>query len=360
MAVAVTVATAAGCSKEAPKVDEVIRPVRYEPVYATGGARERVFSGAAQADVASNLSFKVSGTVRRVFVKVGNRVTKGAPIAEVDPTDYELQVEDAEASLVQAQSQSRNARANYSRIQSLYVNQNASRADLDAALALKESADAQVSSLETKLELARRQRQYTRLLAPAAGSIASVDVEVNENVTPGQAIVMLTGTGSPEVEVAVPEILIDQVREGAEVTATFDAIPGKTFPATVTEVGVSSVGFATTYPVKVRLEEADARVRPGMAAHVLFSLEATGDVERFIVPTVAVGEDRDGRFVFLVEPTGNDLGVARRTAVTVGQLSSQGLEIVRGLEDGDLLITAGVSRIIDGQKIRLQAVTEGE
>jgi RND family efflux transporter MFP subunit len=351
---------AVACSKEQPTVEELIRPVRYQPVYATGGARERVFSGAAQADVESRLSFKVSGTIQRIYVKVGDRVIKGAPIAEVDPTDYDLQVEDAEASLAQAQSQERNASANYSRVQSLYVNQNASRADLDAALAQKQSAEAQVASVAKKLELARRQRQYTRLSAPATGSIASVEVEANENVSPGQSIVMLTGTGSPEVEIAVPEILIDRVREGDTVTATFNAIPGKEFPATVTEVGVASVGFATTYPVKVRLEEADPRVRPGMAAEVLFEFQATGDRERFIVPPVAVGEDRGGRFVFLVEPIGEGLGVARRTTVTVGQVSSQGLEIVEGLDDGDLLITAGVSRITDGQKVRLPDLSEGE
>lgn len=359
-AAAVAMAVSIGCSKEQPPVEEIIRPVRYQPVYATGGVRERVFSGAAQADVESRLSFKVSGTIERIYVKVGDRVRKGDLIAELDPTDYEIQVEDAEASLLQAQSQARNAHANYTRVQSLYVNQNASRADLDAALAQKQSTEAQVASIEKKLELARRQLQYTRLAAPAAGSIASKNVDINENTVPGQTIVTLSGAGSPEVEVAVPEILIDRVQEGAEVTARFDAIPDVNFPATVTEVGVASVGFATTYPVKVRLETADTRVRPGMAAQVLFMFEATGDRERFIVPPVAVGEDRGGRFVFLVEPTGGGLGIAKRTDVTVGQVSSQGLEILHGLEDGDLLITAGVSRLADGQKVRLPDTAEGD
>ncbi len=358
-AAAIAVAALAACSSEPPPQEEIVRPVFYQAVYATGGARERSFSGAARADVESNLSFRVSGRIVRVHVKVGDRIGKNAPIADLDPTDYELRVEDAEASLLQAQSQARNGRATYSRVQSLYVNQNASRADLDAALAQKESAEANVASIEKKLELAKRQLKYTRLVAPTAGSIASVDAETSENVTAGQAIVMLAGTGSPEVEVTVPEILIDEIREGAPVTVRFDAIPGTAFPATVTEVGIASTTYGTTYPVKARLESADSRIRPGMAAEVMIEFKQTGGREQFIVPTVAVGEDGDGRFVFLVEPSSDGLGIARRTPVTVGQLTSRGLEIMSGLSDGDLLVTAGVSRIQDGQTVRLPALPEG-
>jgi RND family efflux transporter MFP subunit len=357
---ALLIAATVSCSSEPPATEEIVRPVMYQPVYATGGDHARSFSGAARADVESNLSFRVAGTINRIYVKVGDRVERGAPIADLDPTDYELQVEDADASLVQAQSQARNARANYSRVQSLYVNQNASRSDLDAAQAQKESAEAMVASAEKKLELARRQLRYTRLTAPAAGSIASVDAEVNENVVSGRSIVMLAGAGSPEVEVAVPEILIDQIQEGAAVTVKFDAIPGGSFPATVTEVGVAAVGFATTYPVKVRLETEDERIRPGMAAEVTFRFSGSDDRVRFIVPPVAVAEDRDGRYVFLVTPAEEGFGVAKRVTVTVGHLTSRGLEITDGLNDGDLLVTAGVSRITDGQKVRLPVLTEEE
>jgi len=354
------IAVLSACAREAPPQEEVIRPVRCTTVYATGGGQERWFAGTARADVESNLSFKVSGTVSAIHVKVGDRVQKGARIAELDPADYELQVQDAQASLLQAQSQARNARANYTRVQGLYVNQNASRADLDAAQAQKESAEAQVASLEKKVELAELQLGYTRLTAPVAGSIAAVDIEVNENVSVGKSIVVLTGEGRNEVEVAMPEILIAQIREGDAVSVRLDAIPGRTFPGTVTEVGVSSTGFATTYPVRVRLDEVTAEVRPGMAAEVLFRFSGGGDRSVFLVPPVAVGEDREGKFVFVVEATGDGLGVTRRKSVTVGELTSQGLEILDGVADGDQVVTAGVSRIVDGQKVRIGAPGEGE
>ncbi len=138
---------------------------------------------------------------------------------------------------------------------------------------------------------------------------------------------------------------------------TFDALPGERFSAEVTEVGVAASRLGTTYPVQVRLQQADARIRPGMASEVAFRFKA-GKSGGVIVPAQAVGEDREGRFVFVVEPADAGLGVARRRPVTVGELTEAGLEVLSGLADGDALITAGVSRISDGQKVRFTAAAE--
>jgi len=346
------------CSKE-PEVEEAIRPVRYEKVYISGDDRTRSFSGVAQASQESRLSFKVAGNVKRLAVKVGDKVDVGQLIAELDPKDYELRVEEAEAALTQAQAQQRNAEANYERVRKLYENRNASRNDLDAARAASESAQAQVKSIEKRLELAQSQLSYTRLKAPTSGAIATVESEVNENVKSGETVVQLTSGSGIEVQVAVPEVLISQIKEGEKVTVIFDALPGQTFSGRVTEVGVASTGYATTFPVTVRLEGADQSVRPGMAAEVSFKFESTQRAadtparKRIVVPSVAVGEDRQGRFVFVVKPTEEGFGVAERRAVEIGDLTEDGIEILQGLDDGDRVVTAGVSKLTDGQKVRL-------
>jgi len=339
------------CGKE-PEVEEVIRPVRYQKVYISGGERTRTFSGVAQASQESRLSFKVAGTVKRIAVKVGDNVEVGQLIAELDPKDYELQAEEAEAALSQAQAQQRNTEANYERVRKLYENRNVSRNDLDAARAGAESTEAQVKSIQKRLELAKSQLSYTRLIVPTRGAIATVECEVNENVNPGQTVVQLTSGSGIEVEVAVPEVLISQVREGNKVTVIFDALPEQAFSGRVTEVGVSSTGYATTFPVTIRLEEADQSVRPGMAAEVSFKFESAQQ-ERINVPSVAVGEDRQGRFVFVVEPAEQGFGIAHRRPVMIGDLTEQGIEILEGLNDGERVVTAGVSKLTDGQKVRI-------
>jgi RND family efflux transporter MFP subunit len=349
---ALLVLTSCGKEEEQP---EIIRPVRYIEVYSTGGTRVRTFSGVARSGLESKLSFRVPGIIQHTAVALGDKVERGDLIARLDPNDYELRVQQAEASLTNAEAQARNAVSSYDRVRSLYENNSASKTDLDAARAGQESATARVQASEKELELARLQLRYTRLTAPASGDIARVDVEVNENVGVGQTVVVLTAGSDIEVQVSMPEILITQVAEDAKVRVEFDAIPDKPYDATVTEVGVAATGMVTTFPVTALLAESDPDVRPGMAAVVSFAFESEDQRERYVVPTVSIGEDREGRFVYIVEPTPDEPGhgIVRRRPVVVGELTADGLEIFEGLSDGDLVITAGVSLITDGQKVKI-------
>ena len=354
--------------------ETVIRPVRYEEALAVGAKRERQLSGIAKAGVESQLSFRVGGTIEDLAVTVGRDVSKGDLIARLDATDMQLQLQEAEAALAQAEAAERKAEADYDRVRGLYENQNASKSDLDAARAQAESTGAQVEAARQRLARARRQLSYTRLTAPLDGAIAAVRAEVNENIQPGQTVALLASGSRPEVEVAVPEALISQVREGDAAEVTFDALPGAVFPAVVTEVGVAMTGNASAFLVTVLLEVSDGAIRSGMAATVTLrfgphngSAVGSGGKERILVRPVAVGEDRGGRYVFVLEPeaagepddTGERLAVARRRAVEVGELTPEGLEIRAGLADGELVATAGVRRIRDGQTVKLLAVAGG-
>jgi len=355
----VTLVTLAGgallfgaCEDEAVIVEEIVRPVRYTAVAESGGATVRSFSGSAQPGSASRLSFRVAGNVEAIAVDVGDTVAPGDLIAQIDATPYELQVEQAQAAASQARAESRNARANYDRVTQLYENNTASRAELDAARAGNDSASAYSRSTRQQVQMARDQVEYCRLEAPVEGDIASIEVEVNENVSAGQPIVLLTsGTDTEaEVEVAIPETVITRVVQGATVAVTFDAIPDREFEATVTEVGVAPGLMASTFPVVVRLNEATDEVRPGMAAEVTFSFGAD-DEAGIWVPAHTVSEDGEGRFVYVVdpdEPAEAGLGTVHRRRVEVGILDQRGIEITTGLEPGEPLVTAGIHRIWDG------------
>jgi RND family efflux transporter MFP subunit len=346
------VAVSATCAKQEPVHEEVLRPVRTDRVVSSGDERVRVFSGLVRAGVESRLSFRVIGTVQRLPVAVGQTVRAGQLIAQIDPHDYELQVQEAEAGLEQARAARRNAEAERDRVRELYENDNASRAQWDQARTGAEASAAQVESLAKRLELARRRLSYTTLTAPTDGAIVSVSAEVNENVQAGQTIVTLSSGSQPEVVVAIPGSLISGVTEGASVSVSLDALPGEDFDAVVTEVGVAATD-STTFPVTVRLSSASAAVRPGMAAEVSLRFAAVGDDDRIFVPAAAVGEDRDGRFVFLLEPQGDGTAIVRRHAVDVGELTTEGLEVTRGLDDGAVIVTAGVRRLEDGRRVRL-------
>jgi RND family efflux transporter MFP subunit len=279
---------------ESEEPEAVFRPVRYQVAYSTGGNRIRSFSGTARAGVESRISFKVPGTVRRIPVQVGDSVGAGQLIAELDDEDYRLQVQRAEAGLSQARAQARNAEADYARARQLYENANLSRSELDAARTASESAASSVNAYERELELARLQLSYTRLTAPVAGAVASVSVEVNENVQTGQVVILLTSGSNLEVAVGVPGVLIRDVVVGAEVTATFDALPDREFSGVVTEVGVSATGAGLTFPVTVRLAESGGNIRPGMACEIGFLFESQSQRVVYVLPAVRASASWNG------------------------------------------------------------------
>jgi RND family efflux transporter MFP subunit len=321
--------------------------------------RERAFSGSAKAGAEVKLSFKVPGTLRSVPLNVGDLVRPDTLVATLDPRDYELQVQDVEASLARARAQERNAAADLERVRALWENSNASEDDLDAARTAAESASALVASTKKKLELAQLQLSYTRLVSPVEGAVAEVQAEVNENISVGQPIIVMNTGALPEVEVAVPEGLITQIRQGSAVTVRFDALAGRNYSALVTEVGVAPTRSATTFPVTVRLNRSDTRILPGMSAEVLFRFGTDSSRARILVPPQAVSEDQEGTFVFTLTAEESGLATVHRRSVRVGDLVSEGLEIVEGLKEGERIVTAGVNRIKDGQKVRLLDSNQG-
>jgi RND family efflux transporter MFP subunit len=189
------------------------------------------------------------------------------------------------------------------------------------------------------------------LRAPADGAIAAVRVEVNENVGAGQELFLLIAGSQPEVEVAVPEGMIARVQAGLPVTVKIDALPNATFQGRVQEVGVATVGSATTFQVTAALEDPSEQIRSGMAAEVTFVLPPQDSGENIVVPPLAVGEDRQGRFVFVLEPGSEGVGIVRRRTVQTGRLEG-GIEILEGLSPGELVVTAGVRRLVDGMRVR--------
>ncbi len=351
----------AGCQKEEPPPPEpVIRPVRYQQVSLTGAGRERIFTGVAQAGTESRWSFKVSGTLLQLNVKVGDTVARGQVIAELDRRDYQLRVQEAAAALAQARAELENAKANLKRIRGLYENDNASEADMDSALTRVQVTEATIDSIEKQKSLAELQVEYCVMKAPEGGSVSEVPVEINENVQGGQVIVVVTSGSQPEVLVDVPEVLIAEVQQGSAVTVSFAAVAGRNYTGRVTEVGVSASQALSTFPVTVRLNQSDRRILPGMAAEVRFRFGAGSPQDRFIVPTHAVTEDRHGKtFVYVLDEQGDGKGAVRRREVRVGEVVREGIEILEGLRDGELIVTAGVSKIQDGETVRIREEDRG-
>jgi RND family efflux transporter MFP subunit len=314
--------------------------------------RDRSFSGTSKSSRESRLSFKVSGTVVNVPVQIGQRLNSGDLIAEIDPASYVLQAQQAQASLVEAQANDRRAAANYERTKGLYANDNASLNDLESARAQAESAGAQVRAAGKTLEIARLNVSYTKLTADTECSIASLNIEVNENVAAGQQVASVSCGDAFEVTVDLPESLIGSVNATTPVTVRFGSIPGQKFSGVISEVAVASAPGSAAFPIVIKIAESHPSLRSGLAADVAFQFDSAADKGRVVVPVTAVINDPDGTFVFIAEQAEIDgEAIVRRRTVTLGELSQSGIEIIDGLQVGDRVVTAGVSVIRDGQRV---------
>lgn len=353
----------AACEKQAPTpASEPPRQVRVETVSDAGDTVTRRFSGTIQAGTQTKLSFQLGGTITELHLKVGDKVKRSQIVATLKAQDQSLQVQSAAASVRQVEAQLANSRAQYGRIRALYENNTATQADLDQARTAYESAQAGVSAAKKQLELAEAQAGKTVLRCPVDGVVASVAAEAGENVNPGQPVVVLNSGSLVEVEVAVPETVVSEIAVGMPVSVTIDALSGKRFAGTVSEVAVTTGRTATTYPVTATLTEHDDQLREGMAADVELVLGRAKDRGKLVVNPKAVGEDRQGRFVFVAKPRGGgDLATVHKQSVTVGALESRGLEVKSGVKAGDLVVTAGLTYLTEGKQVRLpkDAISRG-
>ncbi len=345
------------CGKTDAPIEEQLRPVRYITVSDASVFRDRSFSGTAKSSRESRLSFKVSGTVTNVPVQIGQRLNAGDLIAEIDSASYVLQVQQAQASLAEAQANDRKATADYQRAKGLYANDNASLNDLDAARAQAESFGAMVASAGKALEIARLNLSYTKLTADTECSIASLDIEVNENAQAGQQVAAVSCGDTFEVTMNLPESLIGLVDNTTPVSISFSSIPNRTFNGEISEISVSSASGSAGFPVVIRIDETDPALRSGLVANVTFQFDsAAASGAGVVIPVTAVINDPDGTFVYIADPAESEgEATVMRRPVDVGELSQFGIEIVDGLNVGDFVITAGISVIREGQRVLVSA-----
>ncbi|MFW5490255.1 MAG: efflux RND transporter periplasmic adaptor subunit [Desulfovibrio sp.] len=318
--------------------------------------RSRVFTGVSKAGIETQLSFRVGGEIEKLPVKVGMRVRRGDLIARLDDNDYRLRAKEAQAGLAQAVAALNKARADYERARYLYEAGNVSKESLDTARAGFKSDEALVEAARERLELARTRIRYTTLKAPMSGAIAEVPVEVHQTVQAGQSIAMLTGGGSMEITVGVPESLIGRMRKGDAARVSFSAIRNRVYKGRVVEVGVESRGL-TTYPLKLEIMDDDGRILPGMIGEVRLELPPRTSDGYLVVPSQAVASSSDGEhYVWVVETSDStaEHTVSRRE-VDVAGLSEEGimLRTPSQVHPGDLVVVRGVHRIKDGQKVLL-------
>lgn len=343
---------AGGCGEKEPDLAPVLRPVEYAEVGYGGGRRVRSFSGVAATDKSIELSFRSEGILSRLDVRVGQRVRKGDLLAELDNVAARLEHEQAVSSLNGARSQMTTAKLAFERVRSLYEKGSSSLGDFESAKDALRSAQASFESAQRSVDIQEERVSYGSIHAPESGTVAVVAAEVNETVSPGQTIAVVNAGRQMEVSVGLPASVINDVAAGMGVSVTVPSLSSQSFAGEVTEVSPSIDADAATYPVRVRLTDPSAGLRPGMAASVAFDFSSPQPSNgELVVPAKAVGEDGSGRFVFVIDDDGQ-AAVVKKQHVRIGTLTADGFEIREGLSAGQKVATAGLQTLLDGQRVQ--------
>jgi len=339
------------CGSGVQEETKALRPVLSQQVDYAESLNERTYTGIAQSDKVINLSFRSSGIITLFDMRLGQQVKRGELLAQLDNVAARLSYEQSLASLSSAESQMKTSKLSYDRIRSLYEKGSASLSDFENAKNAYQNAENSFESAQRSVAIQQDQINYGYIYAPEDGVISNINAEVGENASPGQQVAVLNAGDKITIELGMPENIINSVEIGLDVDLRFSALPDQVFNGKVTEVSPALDRNTSTYPIKVTLMETDENVKAGMAATAMFRFS---DLEKqsLLVPAKAVGEDSEGRFVFLVVDNGQSAKVEKRR-VKIGRLYSNGFEVLEGLQRGQRIAVAGLQTLLDGQEVSL-------
>lgn len=339
-----------GCGEEAPPVKEQVRPIRSLVVSEVASGQSRRFSGVIEAVDSSGISFEVGGNVRQVLVNQGDTVRRGQTLAVIDPEPFRLQQQAAEAELQRARAVLAQARADYERNSRLIQQRAVAQAAFEVSQREFQAALSQVDYATARVNLVQRDVRNTTLAAPFDGVISERLIDPFVQVQAGQRVFRIDAKGGMQAAIGVPETSIARVTMNMPAVVT---LPQLDVPISghVSEVG-SAAGAGNAFPVKVALTAPPPSVRAGMTAEVTLVLGGDDGEPSYFIPLAAIapGETAEDGFVFVFDPA---TSTVRRTAVRAAGPLTSNLVAVRGIDAGDIIATAGVNFLIDGQTVRL-------
>lgn len=336
----------AACSKEEAQISsvpEVLKPVRTMTV-SLGSTTTKSFTGVVEANKTAELGFRVSGELKIVNTKEGDFVQKGQVLAVLDQTDFKIKLKAAQADFDRASS-------DFKRAMSLIKQGAISTADY-------EKLKAQQSNAKAQLESSQQNLKYTELKAPFSGVVAKQLLSNFEKISSSVTFAVIQDLSAFEVRINLPEsvmIKIKREEQAQPVYAVFDGNQDDHYPLIFKEVSTRADEKTQTYSVKfVMAAPTDINLLPGMSARVYAENKSDGkELKEVYVPAHAVLEDGQGRFVYLANETSVGKADVARRAVVVGELNENGLQVLQGLDVGDKVITAGMSKMTEGLSVRI-------
>ena len=350
-----------GCGEDANRtgdIEPVVRGLKTCLVEDVEDKTIRHYPSVLQPSSTTTLSFEVTGRLLQVNLDVGQSVDEGDVIAEIDPRSLQIQVDNAEAALRQAESTARNAEEDFSRKSQLVDQGVITKAEADQSRTNMETSQAQVVQAAKQLETAKENLDKSVLRAPFNGIVSSVDVQSFTNVSAGAPVATVYADDRFESSFTVSFDVVNRIAVGKNAIVRLADDPTVVLAGHISELG-SRADSVSAFPVVVTLDETNELLKAGMAVEITlefpvprgggFTLPLTvmpleGDFE------VPEDPQEPGSLKLFVYDDAS--GTVKLQDVLIGGLRDNQIIVVDGLEPGDQVACAGVSFLRDGMEVR--------
>ncbi|KNZ70062.1 RND family efflux transporter MFP subunit [Thermincola ferriacetica] len=349
---------AGGCGNKETAANDEQKPVPVSVVKVEKGSvtNNTVITGKVTASAEVMIIPKIAGKVTRVTVDVGSKVKRGDLLVQLDTTELNAQLKQAQAALelakgnaVQNDYRIQDAWNNLKRMENLYKEGAISKQQYELALlqynlSLNTPTEAQVKQAQANVDLIKAQLANARITAPINGEISVKNVEIGELVGPSAPVLTIVDTGNVYVEGVITEKDIPFVREGQKVKVEIDALGEKDIVGTIAALSPAADSRTKGYQVKVKIENADGKIKPGMFAEISITTQAREDVP--LVPKEVLVARGDKKVVYVVRD-----GVAYEQDVTTGLEDEKNVEITKGLKEGEQVVILGQNSLTDKTRV---------
>lgn len=339
-----------GCSDQDRQTQAVSRPVKVFRVGESVPAGVKYFAGEVRSRIETSLSFRVAGKLLERKVDVGDPVRKGQLLAVLDGNDYRLAVQAVKARLTAAQTDSNFLRNDLSRYRELLTRQVISPPEFERHETAYINARERAAALDAQLAQALNQLTYTELHAERDGVVTALTVEAGQVLAAGQTVLTLARLDEKEIHFDVPEHRLSEIQRQQNVSVSLWADDKRRLKAKIREIASAADPASRTYRVKATLLEGLDVAQLGMTATVHVAADTAS---RIAIPLSAVYNPQsrpDHTMVWLVD---EQAVTVKSVPVRLGETLAGERIAVEGLAAGQLLVSAGVQRLAEGQAVRL-------
>jgi RND family efflux transporter MFP subunit len=345
-AIAFLAVTLVGCGETAPKVSQP-RPVRTVTVGRRAEGETVSLTGQIRAQNETSLAFRLDGRLIERRVNVGDVVKLGQVVGRLDAQIQQNSLQQAQANLSAAQGQLQQARSTFARQQELLKQAITSRAQFEQAQQALQTAEAQVNSGQAQLQTAQDQLSYTELQADSAGTVTAIGAEPGEVVAAGRMIVKIAHDGGRDAVFDVPAHLIRTASRDVVVEVAMTDDPSIKAIGSVREVAPQADAATRTFQIKIGLIDPPDAMRLGATVTGRVTLRAPVGHE---IPASALTQANGRAAVWVVAP---DTQTVSLRNVEVLRYDPANIVVSKGLESGEIVVTAGAQVLRPDQKVRL-------